>query len=83
MFLPALPGETTVLISDFHAAVEARRDGLHPMLRALIVQADQAATITRRADGMLQAGPSPASEAARQADASATVAIRQGRFDDR
>lgn len=59
-------GRSEVLISEFHAAVESRRDGLHPMLRALLAQAGQAAEITRRADGMLQAGPSPASEASLQ-----------------
>lgn len=60
-------GRDAVLISEFHAAVESRGDGLHPMLRALLAQADQAAEITRRVDGMLQAGPSPASEASLQA----------------
>jgi hypothetical protein len=54
-----------MLISDFHAAAESRGDGLHPKLRALI-QIYQAAEITRRLDGMLQAGPSPASEASFQ-----------------
>jgi len=65
-----------VLISDFHAAVEARSDGLHPLLKTLLVQADQAAAITRRLDGMLQAGPNPPP---RQADALNTIVIRQGK----
>jgi hypothetical protein len=73
-----------MLISDFHAAAEARGDGLHPTLRALLVQAYQTAEITRRVDGMLQAGPSPASESiipakndSHRADVSGTIAIAQ------
>jgi hypothetical protein len=54
-------GRSAVLISEFHAAVESRGDGLHPMLRTR-----QAIEMTRRVDGMLQAGPSPASEASLQ-----------------
>jgi hypothetical protein len=55
-----------MLISDFHAAAESRGDGLHPTLRALLIQAYQTAEITRRVDGMLQAGPNPASEGSLQ-----------------
>jgi hypothetical protein len=53
-----------VLISEFHAAIESRGDGLHPTLRALLVR--HAKEMTRRADGMLQAGPGTASETSLQ-----------------
>jgi hypothetical protein len=57
-----------MLISDLHAAAEARGDGLHPTLRARLVQTCQTAEITKRVDGMSQAGPSPASEASFQGE---------------
>jgi hypothetical protein len=41
-----------MLMSEFHAAVEARRDGLHPLLKAGPTKADQAEEITRQFDGM-------------------------------
>ena len=50
---------------QFSAFAASRNEGLHPKLRALLERA--AATpfseVSVRADGMIQAGPSPASEA--------------------
>jgi hypothetical protein len=57
-------GRGEVLISEFHAVIESRGDGLHPMLRALLVR--QAIEMTRLADGMLQAGPGTACETSLQ-----------------
>jgi hypothetical protein len=53
-----------VLISEFHAVIESRGDGLHPMLKALLVH--QATEMTRLVDGRLQVGPGAASETSLQ-----------------
>jgi hypothetical protein len=59
-----LIGRGEVLISEFHAVIESRGDGLHPMLKALLVR--QAIEMTRLLDGMLQVGPGAASETSLQ-----------------
>ncbi|MDB5620410.1 hypothetical protein [Tardiphaga sp.] len=50
---------------QFDAFAAARGEGLHPKLRSLLdrTAASPRAELTVRLDGMLQAGPDPASEA--------------------
>jgi hypothetical protein len=50
---------------QFDASAAARGEGLHPKLRSLLEQtaASPHAELTVRIDGMMQAGPDPASEA--------------------
>jgi hypothetical protein len=50
--------------NTFLAFAAARGDGLHPRLRELLERtaANPSAVLTTRHDGMLQAGPNPASE---------------------
>jgi hypothetical protein len=50
---------------QFDAFAAARGEGLHPKLRSLLdrTAASPRAELTVRIDGMLQAGPDPASEA--------------------
>jgi hypothetical protein len=49
---------------QFDAFAAARGDGLHPKLRSLLERtaASPQAELTVRLDGMVQAGPDPASE---------------------
>ena len=51
-------------VLNFHQLAATRGDGLHPTLRALFERSarDEAGGISVRADGMLQAGPSPVAE---------------------
>jgi hypothetical protein len=51
-----------MLISDFYAAIESRGDGLDPMLKAGIADADKAAEIIKRVDLILSAAAGSAAE---------------------
>ena len=50
---------------QFNAFLTSRGEGLHPRLRDLLERAAAVpfSDVTRRQDGMLQAGPDPASDA--------------------
>jgi len=50
---------------QFNAFLASRGEGLHPRLRDLLERTAAApfSEVTRRQDGMLQAGPDPASDA--------------------
>ena len=52
---------------DFHAFAAARGDGLHPKLRLFFERAATSPVfdVAIRPDGLLQSGPDPASETAR------------------
>jgi hypothetical protein len=52
---------------DFHAFAAARGDGLHPKLRQLFERAATSPVfdVAIRPDGLLQSGPDPVSETAR------------------
>jgi hypothetical protein len=52
---------------DFHAFAAARGEGLHPKLRLLFERAATSPVfeVAIRPDGLLQSGPDPASETAR------------------
>ncbi len=50
------------LFNQFVVFAESRGEGLHPKLRALLERAG-ASRFTMRRDGLMQAGPSPQSEA--------------------
>jgi hypothetical protein len=52
---------------DFHAFAAARGDGLHPKLRLFFERAARSPVfdLASRPDGLLQSGPDPASETAR------------------
>jgi hypothetical protein len=53
-------------MQNFHAIAVLHADGLRPELRALLNRfaIDPGSELFTRADGMVQAGPDPASEAA-------------------
>jgi hypothetical protein len=59
------------LLADLSAFAALRGDGLHPKLRELLERsaARPFLSVSVRPDGMLQAGPNPGSEPARQARA--------------
>ena len=52
------------LLNQFSVFAESRGEGLHPKLRALLERAAAApySEVSRRHDGLIQAGPSPDSE---------------------
>jgi hypothetical protein len=52
---------------NFHALAAARGDGLHPKLRLLFERAatSRVSEVATRPNGLLQSGPDPASETAR------------------
>jgi hypothetical protein len=52
---------------DFHAFAAARGDGLHPKLRTFFERAATSPVfdVAIRPDGLLQSGPDPVSETAR------------------
>ena len=53
-----------VLFNQFSVLAEARGEGLHPKLRALLERAAASpfSGVSMRHDGLIQAGPSPDSE---------------------
>jgi hypothetical protein len=55
------------MMQNFHAIAVLHADGLRPELRALLNRfaIDPRSELFTRADGMVQAGPDPASEAMR------------------
>jgi hypothetical protein len=59
------PGDLMITsFHQFHALAASRSEGLHPKLRALLERTATSpfSKISMRHDGLIQAGPSPASE---------------------
>jgi hypothetical protein len=67
-----------MLRSKFSAIAEARGDGLHPRLKELLDR-ERPNVPQRRADGMLQSGPNPASEVVVRPSARIASMFGQGR----
>jgi len=55
-------GSQMMVFSQFDALAMLRGEGLHPRLRALMERGPEPDNLQVRYDGMLQAGPNPASE---------------------